>query len=180
MYHPVLTCTYTHKLTCTHTQTCTHTHLYKHADTDTHTYTYVHTHKQVYICVHVLWCGSIHCIIALGFIDDIIEPRRTRRNTVNMERFSALNICNFSPMKFFTEILSRCIGHQCLLLIYSKKFMGKLSRYSQKLQKPRKFSPANLSLFTVYVRILSYYRINTSTHTGENMVTFHSRGPSMI
>ena len=30
----------------------------------------------------------------------------------------------------------------------------------------------------IYVRILNYYRINTSTHTGGNMVTFHSSGPS--
>ena len=40
-------------------------------------------------------------------------------DTVNVERFAGLNICSFSPMKFFAEILSRCIGHQCSLLTYS-------------------------------------------------------------
>ena len=36
--------------------------------------------------------------------------------TTNRERFAGLNICGFSPMKFFAEILSWCIGHQCSLL----------------------------------------------------------------
>ena len=38
--------------------------------------------------------------------------------TINVERFAGVNIRGFSPMKFFAEILSRCIGHQCLLLTY--------------------------------------------------------------
>ena len=49
--------------------------------------------------------------------------------TVNGERFAGLNICDFSPMKFFMEMLSWCLGQQCLLFNYSL-FMGKLSRYS--------------------------------------------------
>ena len=36
--------------------------------------------------------------------------------TANEERFAGLNICGFSPMNFFMEILSQCIGHQCSLL----------------------------------------------------------------
>ena len=39
--------------------------------------------------------------------------------TVNMERFAWLNIRGFNPIKFFTEIISRYIGHQCLLFIYN-------------------------------------------------------------
>ena len=31
--------------------------------------------------------------------------------TIDVERFAGLNICSVSPMKFFTEILSWCIGH---------------------------------------------------------------------
>ena len=39
-------------------------------------------------------------------------------NTVDVERFTGLNIRGFSPMIFFAEILSRCIGYQCSLLTY--------------------------------------------------------------
>ena len=39
--------------------------------------------------------------------------------TLNKERFAGLNIRGFSPMKFFVEILSQFIGHQCLLFTYS-------------------------------------------------------------
>ena len=45
----------------------------------------------------------------------------TKHTTVDMERFTGLNIHGFSHMKFFTEILSRCIGHQCLLPKIHKK-----------------------------------------------------------
>ena len=41
------------------------------------------------------------------------------QHTVDVERFAGLNIRGFSSMKFFTEILSWCIGHQCSLLTYS-------------------------------------------------------------
>ena len=41
-------------------------------------------------------------------------------NTVNRERFAGLNIRGFSPMKFFTEIILQCIGHQCLLFTLAK------------------------------------------------------------
>ena len=39
--------------------------------------------------------------------------------TIDMERFAGLNIHDFSPMKFFAEVFSQCIGLQCLLLTYS-------------------------------------------------------------
>ena len=38
---------------------------------------------------------------------------------INVERFAGLNICGFSRIKFFVEILLQCIGHQCLLFTYS-------------------------------------------------------------
>ena len=55
--------------------------------------------------------------------------------TVNGEKVAGLNIHVFSPMKFFAEILSRCIGHQCSLLTYCKaknsreNFCGKLKNH---------------------------------------------------
>ena len=63
---------------------------------------------------------------------------------VNVEIFAGLNICGFSPIKFIMGVLSQCLGQQCLLFNYSQVFTGKVSRYS--LQK---FSPANLSPFTI-------------------------------
>ena len=32
--------------------------------------------------------------------------------------FDGLNICSFSAIKIFTEILSRCLGHHCSLYIF--------------------------------------------------------------
>ena len=48
----------------------------------------------------------------------IIKDEKVPRHTVDVERFTGLNIHSFSPMKFFAEILSWCIGQQCLLLTY--------------------------------------------------------------
>ena len=39
--------------------------------------------------------------------------------TINVERFSGLNIHSFSSMKFLVGILSQCLGQQCLLFNYS-------------------------------------------------------------
>ena len=36
-------------------------------------------------------------------------------NTVDKERFPGLNICGFSTIRVFTEILSHCLGHKCSL-----------------------------------------------------------------
>ena len=38
-----------------------------------------------------------------------------------MERFAGLNICSFSPMKFFMEVLLQCLDNQYLLPKYSRK-----------------------------------------------------------
>ena len=38
-----------------------------------------------------------------------------------MEGFTGLNIHSFSPMKFFTGILLRCLGQQCLIAKYSRE-----------------------------------------------------------
>ena len=43
-------------------------------------------------------------------------------NTINGEKFTGLNIHSFSPMKLFTEILSQCLGQQCLVFNYSYKY----------------------------------------------------------
>ena len=74
----------------------------------------------------------------------------------------------FQPYEYFVEILSRCIDHQCLLFTYSEKFTGKLSRYSQ---KPRKFSPENLSLLTVVPTLAGANNIQThQSKQGVNLV----------
>ena len=48
--------------------------------------------------------------------------------TVDGERFTGLNICGFSAIKAFTEIVLHCLGHKCLLFstvkerhLYSRK-----------------------------------------------------------
>ena len=39
--------------------------------------------------------------------------------TVNVERFTGLNIHGFNPIKFFVGTLLQCLGQQCLLFNYS-------------------------------------------------------------
>ena len=55
-----------------------------------------------------------------------------------MERFAGLNIRGFSPMKFFAEILTRCIGHQCSLLYLKLKIHRKTFAVSSKTAKTAK------------------------------------------
>ena len=63
---------------------------------------------------HRLHVGNITCMIKMK------QPEQTKQlYTVNVERFAQLNIHGFCPIKFFTETLSRCIGHQCLLFTYN-------------------------------------------------------------
>ena len=53
-----------------------------------------------------------------------------------MERFAGLNIRSISPMKIIVEILSWCIGHQCLLLTNSwENFCGKLKNHESLAQR---------------------------------------------
>ena len=42
-------------------------------------------------------------------------------DTVDGERFAGLNARCFSPIKVFTEILSRCLGHKCSLFCIIKE-----------------------------------------------------------
>ena len=51
-----------------------------------------------------------------------------RKDTVDGERFAELNIHGCSAIEVFTEILSRCLGHECSLFstiterhLYSRK-----------------------------------------------------------
>ena len=81
-------------------------------------------------------------------------------NTVDGERFTGINIHGFNAIKVFVEIFSRCLGHkQCISTLYLVQLKGgtyihgKFLRYSWKLWKPRKFSPANLSPFMVVSNI---------------------------
>ena len=54
--------------------------------------------------------------------------------TVNVETFAGLNICGFSPVKFFTGILSQCLSQQCLLFNY-KKFCVTLRNHRSLVQR---------------------------------------------
>ena len=85
-----------------------------------------------YICVIVIMCSYI---------------------TVDVERFTRLNVCGFNPTEVFAEILSHCLGQKCLYIREVLIFTGKLSQYSW---KPWKFSPANLSPFTVLYHNANY------------------------
>ena len=40
---------------------------------------------------------------------------RIGMHTIDGERFTGLNICGFSAIEVFTEILSRCLGHKYLV-----------------------------------------------------------------
>ena len=48
------------------------------------------------------------------------KATRKLQYTVKVEKFAGLNIRGFSAIKFFTEIISRCIGHQCLFVPIAK------------------------------------------------------------
>ena len=48
--------------------------------------------------------------------------------TVDGERFAGLNICSFSAIEVFMEILPRCFGHKCSLFSATKE----RSLYSRK------------------------------------------------
>ena len=109
--------------------------------------------------------------------------------TVNAKRFTGLNIHGFSPMKFFTGILFDALASSIYFLTIAKVFMGKFSQCSWKLWKQWKFSPANLSTFTVisytvscqctkklwYVsyRSIKIFKLN-STYTDSCVVTYLS------
>ena len=63
-----------------------------------------------------------------------------KKTTVNVEIFAGLNIHGFSPMKFFMEIISQCIGHHCLLFTYIAKnsqenFHGTLKNHESLAQQ---------------------------------------------
>ena len=72
-------------------------------------------------CKHVHF-GPVHHFGSYylnGIKIDSVKSQKDLACTVNVERFTGLNIRSFSPMKFFTETISQCIGHQCLLFTYS-------------------------------------------------------------
>ena len=78
-----------------------------------------------------------------------------------MERFAGINICSFSPIKAFTEILSRCLGQRCTLLNRRAYNHEKTFSVLLKTVENAKFSPVNLSLFTV---VMWYHSSNNFQH----------------
>ena len=49
----------------------------------------------------------------------VLDPKTPLSATVNVAGFAGLNTHGFSPMNFFAEILSRCLGQQCSLFTYN-------------------------------------------------------------
>ena len=84
----------------------------------------------------------------------IVGPVSKDLHTIDVERFTGLNICGFSSMKFFTKMLSRCIGLQCYYLPIAKNSQETFA-VSSKLWIPQNFSPANLFPFTVFLQCKS-------------------------
>ena len=82
---------------------------------------------KLYMCLYIDMIDSIDNTgnIARHYTDKLYKCRlhlyysALITNTINGERFAGLNIRGFSCMKFFTEIVSQCICHQCLLFTYS-------------------------------------------------------------
>ena len=66
-----------------------------------------------------------------------------------MERFAGLNICSFSPIKAFTEILSCCLGQRYALLKRGAYNHEKTFSVLLTTVENAKFSPVDLSLFAV-------------------------------
>ena len=85
--------------------------------------------------------------------------QRWSRTTVDGERFTGLNICSFSAIKVFTEVL--CIAlvtntHHLIQLKRGTYIHGKTFAVLLKTVQTQKFSPVNLFPFTVcgvYIRI---------------------------
>ena len=42
-------------------------------------------------------------------------------NTVNVERFTGLNINGFNPIEVFVEVLLRCLGQKCLFSVIKER-----------------------------------------------------------
>ena len=76
-------------------------------------------------------------------------------HTIDVERFAGLNICSFSPMKFLRKYFHGALATSVHYLPIAKNsqenFHSKL-----KTRKPQKFSPANLSPFTVMSRLTKF------------------------
>ena len=87
-------------------------------------------------------------------------------NTVDVERFAGLNICGLNRTEVFMETLPHYLGQKWLLLrrgaYIHKNSHGALENH----KKLGKFSPANLSVFTVALckTEISMECITTSSH----------------
>ena len=73
-----------------------------------------------------------------------------------MEKFAGLNFRGFIPTEVFAEILSHLLSQKCLLLKSGAQIHGKTFAV---LLKTVKFSPVNLSPFTVVVDVHILFHI---------------------
>ena len=83
---------------------------------------------------------------AQGVIAFSLNPRAKEglAHTVDVERFTELNISGFSPMKFFAEIHTVKVHCPPVFITYLK-----LKIQRKTFAKPQKFNPANLFSFMV-------------------------------
>ena len=107
----------------------------------------------IFICKEIIY---IHCTY--------ISHTTKIKSTINGERFAGLNFCGFHPMEFFTEKLLWCLTfktlkqcHYTKLVCVNKYLLKKLLCDSCKPRKTQKFSPVNLSLFTVLLTLFLTY-----------------------
>ena len=94
------------------------------------------------LCIHTV----LPQIVAWEFIFSSITLA-TKRNTVD-----GLNLCSFSHIKVFMEILLCCLGQKFSLfsIIKERRYNhGKTLTVLLNIMKMRKFTPVNLSPFTI-------------------------------
>ena len=82
--------------------------------------TYVHVNIQHFLYLHPLLQANLaYTLIPANMQDTSYKAQATINVTKKLEIFTGLNICSFSPMKFFATILSWRLGQQWLLFNYS-------------------------------------------------------------
>ena len=102
------------------------------------------------------------CIVSCGYNTwHYMAGESAYLSTINMEKFTGLN------MKFYEVFHGNTFTvpwPAVYIINYGKLFMGKLSQYSWKPWKPQKFSPVNLSTFTVSIYVSIYISIYLSIY----------------
>ena len=150
---------------------------------------YAHRFYQIYACfkVHDIANTQLYKLYVTNQPNGCLY-------TVNRERFTGINIRGFSSMKFFMEILLRCIGHYWPLIIghfcvhYLTKaknsrenFCGKLKNHKTTNVQPSESFPVYGNYFKFTFTAKSYIHLLRRTsvshiyvaHTVDHMCVHH-------